>query len=159
MAVRCCSPPDSWFGRCRRRWPSPTRSIADLGQPPPIGQPAAPVEQAVGDVVEHAEAVEQEELLEDEAEAPGPQARQLLVGHGRGVLSGDADHAARGSLEGAHHVEQGALARPGRADDGDQLALVDPQVDAGQRHDRRVAGVLLDHVDQLEDRRRRRHLL
>ena len=68
---------------------------------------------------------------------------------------GDADHAAGGPLEGAHHVQQGALARPGRADDGDQLALVDPQVDAGQGHDRRVAGVLLDHVDQLEDRRRR----
>ena len=27
------------------------------------------------------------------------------------------------------------------------------QVDAGQGHDRGVAGVLLDHVDQLEDRR------
>ena len=129
--------------------------MAASRQSSPIGHPPAPVEQAVGDVVEHAEAVEQEELLEDEAEAPGPQARQLLVGHGRGVLSGDADHAAGGSFEGAHHVQKGALARPGRADDGDQLALVDPQVDAGQGHDRRVGGVLLDHVDQLEDRRRR----
>ena len=52
-------------------------------------------------------------------------------------------------------MEQGALARPGRADDGDQLALVDPQIDAGQGHDRRVARVLLDHVDQFQDRRRR----
>src|SRR5579872_1497547 len=41
-----------------------------LGQSPALGQPSAPVQQAVGDVVEHAEAVEQEELLEDEAEAP-----------------------------------------------------------------------------------------
>ena len=32
---------------------------------------------------------------------------------------------------------------------------VDPQVDAGEGHDRRVAGVLLDHVDQLQDRRPR----
>ncbi len=129
------------------------------GEPPPIGHRPAPVQQAVGDVVEHAEAVEQEELLEDEAEAPGPQARQLLVGHRRGVLSGDAHHAACGSFEGAHHVQQGALARPGGADDGDELALVDPQVDAGEGHDRRVAGVFLDHVDQLEDRRPRGGLL
>ena len=95
-------------------------------QSPAFGEPSAPVEEPVGDVVEDAEAVEQEELLEHEPEAPGPQPRQLLVGHGRGVLPGDADHAAGGSLQGAHHMQQGALARPGRADDGDQLALVDP---------------------------------
>ena len=46
-----------------------------LGQLAALGGPPAPVEQAVGDVVEHGQAVEQEELLEDEAEAPGPQAR------------------------------------------------------------------------------------
>ena len=50
-------------------------------------------------------------------------------------------------------MEQGGLARSRRADDGDQLTLVDPQVDAGQGHDRWIAGILLDHVDQLEDRR------
>ena len=123
-----------------------------------LGQPPASVEQAVGDVVEHAQAVEEEELLEDEAEAPGAQPRELGVGHGRGVLPGDADDAAAGPFEGAHHVEQGALARPRRTDDGDQFALVDAQVDAGQGHDRGVAGVLLHHVDQLEDRRRRMRL-
>src|SRR5580704_14007381 len=123
-----------------------------LGQPTALSGPPAPVEQAVGDVVEHGQPVEQEELLEDEAEAPGPQARQLRVGHGRGVLPGDADHAAGGSFEGAHHVQQGALARPGRADDGDQLALADPQIDAGQGADRRVTGVFLYHASQLQDR-------
>ena len=155
MAVRCCSPPDSWLGRCPMPVAEPDPLDGRLGQPAALGDPAAAVEQAVGDVVEHAEAVEQEELLEDEAQSPGPQARQLLVGHGRGVLAGDADHAAGGPLQGAHDVQQGALARPRRADDGDQLALVDPQADAGQGHDRWVAGVLLDHVDQLQDRRRR----
>jgi len=27
MRWRCCSPPESWLGRCPMRWPSPTRSI------------------------------------------------------------------------------------------------------------------------------------
>ena len=126
-----------------------------LGQLAALGLPPAPVEEAVGDVVEHAQPIEQEELLEDEAEAPGPQPRELSVGHGRSVLTRDAEHAAGGSVQGAHHVEQGALPRPGRADDGDQLTVVDAQVDAGQGHDGRVAGVLLHHVDQLEDRCRR----
>ena len=81
-----------------------------LGQQPPLGGPPAPVEQAVGDVVEHGQAVDQEELLEDEAEPPGPQARHLRIGHGRGVLSGDADYAPGGSFQGAHHVQQGGLA-------------------------------------------------
>ena len=49
-------------------------------------------------------------------------------------------------------MEQGALSRPRRTDDGDQVALVDAQVHAGQGHDRGVPGVLLHHVDQLEDR-------
>ena len=122
------------------------------GQPAPVGHPAAPVEQAVGHVVEHAEPVEQEELLEHEPQPPGPQPRQLLVGHGRGVLPGDAHHAPGGPLQGAHDVQQGALARPRRADDGHQLARLDAQADPGQGHHRRVAGVLLDHVDQLQDR-------
>src|SRR5580704_4968857 len=122
------------------------------GQPAALGGPPAPVEQTGGDVVEHGQPVEQEELLEDEAKAAGPQARQLRVGHGRGVLPGDPDHAAGGPFQGAHHVQQGALARPGRADDGDQLALADPQADARQGHHRRVTGVLLYHASQLQDR-------
>ena len=56
-------------------------------------------------------------------------------------------------LEGAHDVEHGGLARSRRTDDGDQLTLVDPQVDASEGHDRGVTGIHLLHVDQLEDRR------
>ena len=55
-------------------------------------------------------------------------------------------------------MQQRALARPRRTDDGDQFTLVDAQIDAGQGDDGRVAGVLFDHVDQLEDRRRRMRL-
>ena len=51
--------------------------MAARGQFAAIGQLSAAVEQSVGDVVEHAETVEQEELLEDEAETPRPQSREL----------------------------------------------------------------------------------
>ena len=77
----------------------------------------------------------------------------------RGVLPGDADHPAGGPFQGAHDVEEGALARSGRADDGDQLAGVDPQAHPGQGDHRRVAGVLLDDVDQLQDRSRGERLV
>ena len=97
-------------------------------------------------------------MLEDEAQAPGAQPRELRVRHGRGVIPGDADHAAAGPFQGAHHMEQGALARSRRTHDGDQVALVDAQVDAGQGHDRGFSGVLLHRVDQLEDRRLSRRL-
>jgi hypothetical protein len=125
-----------------------------FGQCPAAGGLPAPVQQPVGDVVQHGQAIEQEELLEHGTQPPGPQPRQLLIPHDRRVLPGDADHPAGGPLQRAHHMQQGALARPGRADDGGQLASIDPQVDPGQRHHRRVAGVLLDHTGQLKDRRR-----
>ena len=154
IAVRCCSPPDSWFGRCREPVAEPDPLQGRLGQLPALGELAAPVEQAVGDVVQHAEPVEQEELLEDEPSWRARRPESCGVGHRRGVLSGDADRPGGGPFQRAHHVQQGALARPGRADDGDQLAGVDPQVDAGESQDRWVAGVLLDDIDQLQDRQR-----
>src|ERR1700678_3803527 len=101
--------------------PQPDPLDGRLRQPAPLGDPPAPVQQAAGDVVEHAEAIEQEELLEHETDTPGPQARQPLVGHDRGVFPGDADDPAGGPLKSAHYVQQGALARSGRADDGGQL--------------------------------------
>jgi hypothetical protein len=106
--------------------PSPCSSRSSSKREAPVAESAAlgdrpaPVRQAVGDVVEHAEAVEQEELLEDEAEAARPQPGQLRIGHDRGVLTGDPDHAAARSFQGSHHMQKRALARPGRSDDGDQ---------------------------------------
>jgi len=126
------------------------------GQPAPVGGPPAPVQQAAGDVVEHGQAVQQEELLEHKPEPPGPQPRQLLIRHDRGVLPGDADHAVRRPLQRAHHMKQRALARPRRAHDRGQLPLDDPQIHPAQGHHRRIAGILLYDARQLQDRRRRR---
>jgi len=80
------------------------------GLPPaPCGN--APVEQGGGDVVECGQRVEQEELLEDDADAPGPQARERAVGQHGHVLARDPHRAAGGTLEAGRQVQQGALAR------------------------------------------------
>jgi hypothetical protein len=44
-------------------------------------------------------------------------------------LPGDTHHAGGRPLQGAHDVQQSALAGSRWADDGDQFARIDPQVD------------------------------
>ena len=61
---------------------------------------------------------------------------------------------ALGSVETAQQMQQRALARPGRADDGDALALRDVEVDAEQHRDvERAAAVGLAQVATGDDRR------
>ena len=71
----------------------------------------------------------QEELLEHEADPGGPQRGQLPVGELGHVEAGDPHVAGAGPVQAAHQVQQGGLARPRRADDGDQLALGDGEGD------------------------------
>lgn len=67
------------------------------------------------------------EMLEDEAQAAPAQGGQLAVGELRHVTALD-DHTAPGRRgQCAHDVEQGGLARAGRAEDRQQLALCDGQ--------------------------------
>jgi hypothetical protein len=80
------------------------------------------------DVVEHAEAIEQEELLERKAQPPRPQLRQLPFRHGGGVLPGDTQqHSARGLLQGAHHMQWVLVCDP----DGPTIAASSPWRIAG----------------------------
>ena len=70
IATRCRSPPDSWVGRARRLWPSPTRSSAAAA---PAARAADPgIQQPVGHVAQPGGVLGQEELLEHE---PDPVAR------------------------------------------------------------------------------------
>ena len=69
----------------------------------------------------------EEELLEHEPDAYGPQCGELPVGQVGDVEPGDAYRAAGGSVQGAHDLQQGRLARTGRPDDRDQLAGADLQ--------------------------------
>jgi hypothetical protein len=93
------------------------------------------------------------ELLEDEAHAARPERRQLVVGCGRGVEAVDGDLAGRRAVERAHDLQQRRLAGARRAEDRDELAGGDLEVDAAQGV--HVAGVLLRHAVQAEDGGRR----
>ena len=122
-------------GPMGERGSRPTRSSAAAGGRARwrAGHPA--VEQAGGDVVEHAEMFEQVELLEDESDAPGPQTRQRRSLMVRRVGSGDA-HAPRvGRSRVPSRFSRVDLPEP----DGPVIATaspaVEPQVDAGERGD------------------------
>src|SRR5690348_10647919 len=64
-------------------------------------------------------------------------------------MSGDADRAGGGPVKGADEMQEGGLARPGRADDRHQFTGVDRQARVTQRGN--PAGVDLGHAVQLDD--------
>ena len=111
---------------CWRRCPRPTRSRAVGRLAPALGEADALVEQSVGDVVDGGHAVDEEELLEHEADelaiAPPTAARSLIA---RRLDPGDADDAAGRPIERADDVQQRRFAGSGRADDRRELAVLD----------------------------------
>jgi hypothetical protein len=115
---------------------------------PPLRRTPPRVQQPSGDVVERGHPVEQEELLEDEADPMGADGRELRLPHRRHVVPGDAHDAARGALERAHDVQQRGLARAGRPDHRRELPRGDRQRDAVEDVDR--PGIGLPHAVELE---------
>ena len=94
-------------------------------------------EEAEADVALHGEPGEDAALLEDEDAAS--------VGAGDGFVV-DADGSAGGGEEAGHGVEEGRFAAAGGADEADELAVVDGEVDVGE--DRGAFAVAReDHVD------------
>src|SRR3989475_1444024 len=121
------------------------------GLTPALSAVDAAVEETGGDVVEHAHPIEEEELLEDEAEAGGAEAGELTVAHAAGVDAVDA-HAARGGpVERARDVQQRSLPRSRRSHHGEQFTQLDPQAHLPKRFDRWIAGVAPHDVAQLDD--------
>ena len=115
--------PRAATGGASSRWPSPTRSSASRARARRSPRRRAGVEQPGGDVVERAHPVEQEELLEDEADPARAQRRPARGRRARPTSSpATRTDAARRPLERAHDVQQRRLARAGRPDDGEQLA-------------------------------------
>ena len=133
IATRCCCPPESRSGNSSRlsaRPKRPSRSTALR-----VGLPRSTVRSALRraerDVPQHAHVREEVERLEDDADAL---ADAVDVRRGRAVTSVPSTHdpAAVDRLEQVHAAQQRRLARPGRADQADDLVLGDRQVDALQ---------------------------
>src|SRR6516225_4155687 len=99
------------------------------------------VEQAERDVVERAQRIHQEELLEREADQLGPQRCERAVAHRRDVATAHPHPTGRRPLERTHHVEKRGLARSRGTYDRDLLARVDLEIDRAERG--HAAGIAL----------------
>ena len=133
------------------------RAVAEADGDQRLGGPGAAlpdagtgVEQAVGDVVQYGGVLGEEELLEHEPDAGGAQRGQFPVAQRRDVQPVDAHPSRGGSVQRAQQLQQRGLAGAGRADDRDQFAPRDREVHPGQRGDRRLPGVRLGHLLDLE---------
>jgi hypothetical protein len=126
------------------------------GGRPPLVERQPGVQEPVGGVVENGHTVQQEELLEHEPDVAGAQRGQLAIAQHRRVVPGDPDGALVRRVERADHVEQRRLSGARAAHDGQHLARGDGQADAAQGLDGWIAGIPLDDVRQLQDRRQRR---
>ena len=120
------------------------------GRLAPIDRRLAAVQQPIGDVVDRGHSFEEEERLEDEPDQVRTHAGQLTIAHRRGVDAGDADDPAGRPIERADDVQQRRLAGARRPDDRRQFAVAHFERHRVEGTDRRLAGVLLDDVDQLE---------
>src|SRR5262249_37428998 len=88
------------------------------------------VEQGRLDVFQGGGGGEQVEVLEEEADAPVAQPGKLVGAEAGNLLAGEVVAAGGGAVEAAEAVHEGGLAGAGRADEGDELALVDVEGDA-----------------------------
>ena len=121
------------------------------GLAPALSAVDSAVEEAGRDVVEHGHALDEVELLEDEAETGGAKAGELTIVHAAGVDTVDAHAPRAGPVEGARDVQQGGLAGSGRSHHGEQLTRLDAQRPFSKRFDRWIARIAPDDVAQLDD--------
>jgi hypothetical protein len=93
------------------------------------------VEEGDFEVFEDGELGDEVKVLEDETEAFAAEFGELVVGELGDVLVVEEVVAAGGAVEAAEDVHEGGLAGAGRAHDGDHVALVDIEGDAGEGAD------------------------
>ena len=151
MATRCRSPPDSWVGRARSLWPSPTRSSAVAAASRRAAMPAPAYSSPSATLSSTRGVFGQEELLEHEADLGRPEPGQRPVAQRGHVQPGDPHRAAGRPVQRAGQVQQGAFPGPGRAEHRDQFPGRDGQAHPAQRLHRRGAGIDLGHLGQLQD--------
>src|SRR6266498_4607311 len=131
--------------------PEPDPPQRRFGALAALAQPDSGVQQAIGDVVQGGHAWRQVKQLEDEADPPRPQRRELTVGEPGDGEPVDDDIARARAVERAHHVQHRRLARARRPHDRHQLPAVDIEIDlAERRHPARVfAADPAQHQDRL----------
>ena len=112
----------------------PTSSAAERSVTP-LGRLDARVHERQLDVAQRGHVRQQVELLEHEADVAVADLGQPVLVEVGDVLTGEEQLSRRRDVEAADDVHQRRLARARRADDGDELAFVDAQVDAAQSLD------------------------
>ena len=85
--------------------------------------------QAVLDVLEHAHVREEGVILKDGVDVAG------VRRHAGDIGAGELDRACVGAFEAGDHAQDGCLARAGWAEQREELAVVDVQVDIVYRND------------------------
>src|SRR5204863_9360532 len=88
------------------------------------------------------------EPLEHDTHALAPQPGPVAFTHAPERLAAERDRALVGIVEAGEKVQQGGLARAGRAEHGDHLARFDRQINAHHRGDLAVAAM---NTTRLED--------
>ena len=156
MAPRCCSPPESWSGKCSRRWPGPTASRARAARV--HGRVARP-----GDQQRHRQVLRKRELPEQAVElehdsrcggcaiAPGPASDSAPMS-----CPNSSTRTRVRLVEQAQEVQERALAHAGRTHQGQHLARDHLEVHAAHTSTRRSRAVALAQPPSRRDRHRAR---
>ena len=138
-ATRWRCPPESWLGRARARSCSETSSSASATRVCTSGFGHLLAPQAEGDVVLHAQVVEQRVGLEHRVDVAAVR-RDL-----GDVVAVEADRAVRGLLEAGDQAQRRRLPAARRAEQREELALADREVQRVDRGER--AEVLRDLLE------------
>ena len=139
-ATRCCSPPESSFGHARRlvREPDQLEDLGDLLVD--HRRRAADHLEAERDVLEDGLVGQQAEVLEDAADV-APQVGDAPLREVDDVAARLEDAARLGELLSQQEAQERRLARARRADDEDELALVDLEGHVAERDGARPVGL------------------
>ena len=161
IATRCCWPPDMLLARLFSHCVSPTcasRCAGPVAASSSFGKRLLD-EQRHHDVLERRECRDQIVILEHEADAVAAELGDRGIVELAGFLPLDEQTAARRPIEQADDVEQGALARSRRPDQGHEFAALQRQIDIVQHLDldRRADIVGLAHAFEAQDRRALSH--
>ena len=148
IAVRCCSPPDSCDGRLLRLGGQPDEGEHAIDRRPDLLARRAGDLEREGHVLPDRLRRQQLEVLEDDPDLAA-HLGDLAARQPGEVLAVEDDRAAGRELVADEQLDERRLAGAGRADEEDEVAFGDDQVDVAQGE--LAVRVLLRHVVEDED--------